>query len=85
MTLPMSKRIARKTKLSEGLLVFAFTTPKIDGPTNPPKLPIELITAIEIAADEGVRNKVGTAQNGDLNEYKPAKAIQITIKANTLL
>lgn len=85
MILPMSKRIARDTKLSEGLLVFAFTIPKIDGPTNPPKLPIELITAIEIAAEAGVKNKVGTAQNGDLNEYKPAKAIQMKIRANTLL
>jgi hypothetical protein len=48
-----------------------------NGPTKPPRLPTELITAIDTAAVERVRNSVGNAQNGDLNAYRPARLRQI--------
>src|SRR5271166_859754 len=46
------------------LSVRSFTTPTYQGPKNPPRLPIELIQAIEAAAAVPVRNIGGIAQNG---------------------
>lgn len=38
----------------------------------PPRLPIALMTAIDTDAVSQLRNRGGTAQNGDLNVYGPA-------------
>src|SRR5690349_17583351 len=54
-----------------------------NGPTKPPRLPIELMTAIETDADSRDRNRVGNAQNGDLNAYRPARARLIIAIAAT--
>lgn len=51
------------------------------GPTKPPKLPIELIKAMAIAAVDWVRNKEGSIQNGDLKLYIPVNEIVISITA----
>src|SRR5580765_1169091 len=46
------------------------------GPTNPPRLPAELINAIAAAAAGPLRNAVGSAQNGDGNEYSAIVATE---------
>src|SRR5882672_10630934 len=46
------------------------------GPTNPPRLPIELINAMLAAAAVPVRKIVGSAQNGGGNEYNAMVAIE---------
>src|ERR1700744_2014161 len=35
-----------------------------EGPTNPPKLPTELITAMPVAAENPARNRLGMEKNG---------------------
>jgi hypothetical protein len=46
------------------LPVASFITPTYQGPKKPPRLPSELIHAIEAAAAVPVRNIGGMAQNG---------------------
>src|SRR5579872_3672350 len=48
----------------EKLPVQSLMTPTYQGPKKPPRLPIELIHAMEAAAAVPVRNIDGMAQNG---------------------
>src|SRR5437762_12850240 len=50
-------------------------TPTYQGPKNPPRLPIELIQAIDAAAAVPVMNIGGIDQNGPLEPKKPKVAI----------
>ena len=45
----------------------------IQGPKNPPRFPSELISPIEAAAADSLRNVVGTAQNAGWKEKYPAQ------------
>src|SRR6185437_557142 len=40
------------------------STPIVNGPTKPPRFPIELMNAIPAAADNPDRNSLGSDQNG---------------------
>ena len=71
MTAAITTMADRNIMPAAPLPVRSFSAPKMKGPTNPPRLPTELITAMEIAAVERVRNRDGTAQNGDLKAYSP--------------
>lgn len=42
---------------------------------------MELMTAMDTAAVERLRNSVGSAQNGDLKAYRPASATLINAMA----
>src|SRR5215510_602700 len=50
---------------------FDKTYPMIDGPTNPPRFPTELMSPIEAAAADSVRNSLGTGQKAG---WKPKYA-----------
>jgi arabinofuranosyltransferase len=58
------------------LSVAVFTRPTSDGPTKPPRFPIELISAMPPAAADPVRNAVGSVQNGPSAPQMPAAAMQ---------
>ena len=48
------------------------TYPMTDGPTNPPRLPTELMSPIEAAAADSPRVRVGICQNGGFQLKQPA-------------
>src|SRR5215475_6083949 len=74
---------ARNSRPAAGWPLQLLTTPSMYGPTKPPRLPIELIAAMETAAVERVRNKPGNAQKGDLKAYSPASATEINATETT--
>jgi len=57
------------------LPVLSFTAPTRVGPTNPPRLPTELISAISPAAAVPLKNVVERAQKGPIADFNPTKAI----------
>ncbi|MNE55502.1 hypothetical protein D3C80_1503430 [compost metagenome] len=61
----MSSSALRNSRPVAALWLLPLTTPIIDGPTKPPRLPMELITAMDTAAVARSRNRVGSAQIGD--------------------
>ncbi|GBQ97052.1 hypothetical protein AA23498_2805 [Acetobacter nitrogenifigens DSM 23921 = NBRC 105050] len=54
--------------------VLSFRYPTIDGPMNPPTVPIVLIKAIPPAAALPLRNLVGIAQKIARAEFTPTRA-----------
>ena len=45
--------------------------PSSDGPTNPPRLPTELISPMLPAAAASVKNRLGSAQNAGMYAFNP--------------
>src|SRR5215467_16138972 len=57
----------------------------MNGPTKPPRFPTELISPIEAAAADSVRNSVGTGQNaGWKPKYAPPTPMKKSIASKTL-
>ena len=56
-------------------LVASLMYPSANGPTNPPKLPSELIKPILPAAAVDVRNRFGSVQNAGIYDFIPPAAI----------
>ena len=54
--------------------VRVSTKPSSDGPTNPPRLPTELISPMLPAAAASVRSRLGSAQNAGMYAFSPASA-----------
>ena len=57
------------------LPVKSLIQPIMNGPTKPPRLPIELIVAIPAAAAEPDRNMVGMVQSGGFADEMPMLTI----------
>src|SRR3954451_5510580 len=62
---------ATKSRPPVKLPVWSLIHPIAQGPTKPPRLPIELIVAMPTAAAEPDRNIVGIAQSGGLAALIP--------------
>src|SRR5262245_39212303 len=59
--------------------------PTINGPTNPPRFPTELMSPIEAAAADSVRNALGTGQKaGWKPKYAPPTPTKNSIERKTL-
>ena len=56
------------------LLVLSYTTPTRVGPTNPPRFPTELISAMPPAAAVPLKNVVERAQKGAIADFNPINA-----------
>ena len=86
---PMLRGNWRGQVLGSGADVMKYwnerNTPTMNGPTNPPKFPTELMNPIEAAAADSVRNSVGTGQNaGWKPKYAPPTPIKKRIASRRL-
>ena len=54
--------------------VWFSTKPSTNGPTNPPRLPSELIKPMLPAAADSVKSRLGSAQNAGMYAFRPVKA-----------
>ena len=54
---------------------MSLSLPSKDGPTNPPRLPTELISPILPAAADSVKIILGSAQNAGMYDFSPINAM----------
>src|SRR5882724_4949826 len=78
-----NSRALRNSSPLSGSPVPDLIRPTRYGPAKPPRLPIELIAAIDTAALERLRKSPGSDQKGDLNAYRPASAAQMSSSEGT--
>jgi hypothetical protein len=60
----MNNGIPAKTSPPRKLPVLLLIAPIAEGPTNPPRFPIELIKAIPAAAENPAKNLLGNDKKG---------------------
>src|SRR5271155_237045 len=67
--------------------VWFSAKPSTNGPTNPPRLPTELIKPMLPAAAASVKSRLGSAQNAGMYDFSPinAKVNNDTARANRAL